>query len=254
MYIYEKNGGTVMKNRADEIRKKYGNISKNGSSKESNSSVTSSRDEPEKSHPLFNRHAMLMQIMFSIILFLIVGIAFKNNNDHTVQAQKFIKHVYQDEFQFAAAKDWYEDKFGKPLALFPKDKLQSEKKTEEVSEVFAVPANGKVYETFSTNGKGIVIETGKEEDVETAKSGYIVYAGKKEDHGYTVIIQHSDEQESWYGDLKEIDKSIKLYNYVESGTRLGKVTQSKDGKSGKFYFAIKKDKSFIDPSKVIDID
>ncbi len=242
-----------MKNRADEIRKKYGNISKNGSSKE-NGSVITAREEPEKSHPLFNRHAMLMQIMFSIILFLIVGIVFKNNGDHTAKAQNFIKHVYEDEFQFAAAKDWYEDKFGKPLALLPKDKLQKEQKIEEVSEVFAVPANGKVYETFSTNGKGIVIETGKEEDVETAKDGYVVYAGKKEGLGLTVIIQHSDEQESWYGDLKEIDKSIKLYNYVDSGTRLGKVSENDNGKSGKFYFAIKKGKSFIDPSKVIDID
>lgn len=242
-----------MKNRADEIRKKYGNISKNGSSKENGPGMIS-REEPEKSHPLFNRHAMLMQIMFSIILFLIVGIIFKNSGEHTAKAQNFIKHVYQDEFQFAAAKDWYEDKFGKPLALLPKDKLQKEQKTEEVSEVFAVPANGKVFETFSTNGKGIVIETGKEEDVETAKDGYVVFAGKKDDLGLTVIIQHSDEQESWYGNLKEIDKSIKLYNYVDSGTRLGKVSENEDGKSGKFYFAIKKDKSFIDPSKVIDID
>ena len=242
-----------MKNRADEIRKKYGNLSKTGSPKEK-SSVISTRDESEKSHPLFNRHAMLMQIMFSIILFLIVGIIFKNNGEQTAKAQNFIKHIYEDEFQFAAAKDWYEDKFGKPLALLPKDKIQKEQKTEEVSEVFAVPADGKVYETFSTNGKGIWIETGKEEDVETAKDGYIVYAGKKDDLGYTVIIQHSDEQESWYGDLKEIDKSIKLYNYVESGTRLGKVSENDDGKSGKFYFAIKKDKNFIDPSKVIDID
>lgn len=242
-----------MKNRADEIRKKYGNISKNGSSKENGPRMISS-EEPEKSHPLFNRHAMLMQIMFSIILFLIVGIIFKNTGEHTAKAQNFIKHVYQDEFQFAAAKDWYEDKFGKPLALLPKDKQQKEQKKEEVSEVFAVPANGKVFETFSTNGKGIVIETGKEEDVETAKDGYVVFAGKKDDLGLTVIIQHSDEQESWYGNLKEIDKSIKLYNYVDSGTRLGKVSENEDGKSGKFYFAIKKDKSFIDPSKVIDID
>jgi stage IV sporulation protein FA len=252
MYIYDKNGGTVMKNRADEIRKKYGNISKKGSFKEKVTPLA--RDESEKNHPLFNRHAILMQVMFSIILFLIVGIIFKNTGEQTAKAQNFIKHIYQDEFQFAAAKDWYEEQFGKPLALLPKDKVVK-KQPEEASEVFAVPADGKVYETFSTNGKGIWIETGnKEEFVETAKDGYIVFAGKKEDLGYTVIIQHSDEQESWYGDLKEIDKSIKLYNYVESGTRLGKVSENDGGKTGKFYFAIKKDKSFIDPSKVIDID
>jgi stage IV sporulation protein FA len=247
-----KNGGTVMKNRADEIRKKYGNLSKQGTSKEKNVSIN--RDDSEKNHPLFNRHALLMQVMFSIILFLIVGIIFKNNGEQTAKAQNFIKHVYEDEFHFAAAKDWYENQFGKPLALLPKDKLIKDE-PEQASEVYAVPADGKVYETFSSNGKGIWIETGsKEESVETAKDGYIVFAGKKEDLGYTVIIQHSDEQESWYGDLKEIDKSIKLYNYVESGTRLGKVSENDGGKTGKFYFAIKKDKSFIDPSKVIDID
>jgi stage IV sporulation protein FA len=252
MYIYEKNGGTVMRNRADEIRKKYGNLSKKGSKNEKGSVIT--RDETEKSHPLFNRHALLMQVMFSIIMFLIAGIIFKHSGEQTVKAQKFIKHIYEDEFEFAAAKDWYENKFGKPLALLPKDKIQNSQEIEEASEVYAMPADGKVYETFSTNGKGIWIETGKEESVETAKEGYIVYAGKKDELGYTVIIQHADEQESWYGDLKEIDKSIKLYNYVESGTKLGKVSENEGGKTGKFYFAIKKDKNFIDPSKVIDID
>ncbi|MBY6035319.1 M23 family metallopeptidase [Fictibacillus nanhaiensis] len=241
-----------MKNRADEIRKKYGDLSKKGSVNEKGPLIV--RDENEKNHPLFNRHALLMQIMFSIILFLIVGIIFKNHGEQTAKAQNFIKHIYEEEFHFAAAKDWYENQFGKPLALLPKDKLQNSPNSEKVSEVYAVPADGKVYETFTTNGKGIIIETGKNESVETAKEGYIVFAGKKEDLGFTVIIQHSDEQESWYGDLKEIDKSIKLYNYVDSGTRLGKVSENDGGKTGKFYFAIKKDKSFIDPSKVIDID
>jgi stage IV sporulation protein FA len=252
MYIYDENGGTVMKNRADEIRKKYGNLSSQPTLKEKHSIIN--RDITEKSHPLFNRHALLMQIMFSIILFLIVGIIFKNQSEHTAKAQSYIRHVYEDEFHFAAAKDWYEKQFGKPLALLPKDKLFKEKEKEEVSEVYAAPANGKVYETFKSNGKGIWVETGKDESVETAKEGYIVFAGKKEDLGYTVIIQHSDEQESWYGDLKEIDKSIKLYNYVDSGTPLGKVSDYENGKAGKFYFAIKKDKNFIDPSKVVPFD
>jgi stage IV sporulation protein FA len=252
MYIYDENGGTVMKNRADEIRKKYGNISTNPVVKEKSSLLN--REHTEKSHPLFNRHALLMQIMFSIILFLIVGIIFKNHGEQTAKAQNYIRHIYEDEFHFAAAKDWYEKQFGKPLALLPKDKLFKEKDTEKVSEVYAAPASGKVYETFSSNGKGIWIKTSKDKAVETAKDGYIIFAGKKEDLGYTVIIQHADEQESWYGDLKEIDKSIKLYNYVDSGTQLGKVSDYEGGKAGKFYFAIKKDKNFIDPSKVVPLD
>ncbi|MDR7073655.1 M23 family metallopeptidase [Fictibacillus barbaricus] len=241
-----------MKNRADEIRKKYGNLSKSPNGSEKNPLV--SRDQPEKSHPLFNRHALIMQVMFSIILFLIVGIIFKNNGEQTAKAQSYIRHVYEDEFHFAAAKDWYEKQFGKPLALLPKDKLLKGTDKEEVREVFASPANGKVYETFKANGKGIWVKTGKDEAVETAKDGYIIFAGKKEGLGYTVVIQHSDEQESWYGDLKEIDKSIKLYNYVDSGTLLGKVSDYEGGKAGKFYFALKKDKSFIDPSKVVPFD
>lgn len=241
-----------MKNRADEIRKKYGNLSKNGKGIEK--SHAPYQGQPEKTHPLFNRHALIMQVMFAIILFLVVGIIFKNHGEQTAKAQTFIKHIYEDEFHFAAAKEWYENQFGKPLALLPKDVEKKTAESEKASEVYAVPADGKVYETFSTNGKGIWIETGKSETVETAKDGYIVFAGKKDDLGLTVIIQHADEQESWYGDLKEIDKSIKLYNYVESGTKLGLVSENDDGKSGKFYFAIKKDKTFIDPSKVIPFD
>jgi stage IV sporulation protein FA len=241
-----------MKNRADEIRKKYGDLSKSGNGNEKKSLIY---NEPqEKPHPLFNRHALLMQVMFAIILFLIAGIIFKNNGEQTARAQAFIKQVYEEEFHFAAAKEWYEKQFGKPLVLLPKDPPQKIDGSKETSEVYAIPANGKVYETFSSNGKGIWIETGRTETVETAKDGYIVFAGRKDNLGYTVIIQHTDEQESWYGDLKEIDPSIKLYNYVESGTKLGMVSENEDGKSGKFYFAIKKDKAFIDPSKVIPFD
>ncbi len=66
-----------------------------------------------------------------------------------------------NDFKFAVVSKWYEDKFGKPLALLPfTEKQKTETKT-VVQKEFSVPASGKILENFEKNGQGIMIETGK---------------------------------------------------------------------------------------------
>ena len=76
-------------------------------------------------------------------------------------------------------------------------------------------------------------------------------AGVKEGLGKTVVVQHADKTETWYGNLDEID--VKLYEYVEKRQVVGTVSGStgEDKSKGKYYFAIKKDDKFIDPIQVI---
>jgi stage IV sporulation protein FA len=261
-----------MGNRADEIRKRIAKRKKtNGMTSQrgyTQSSYFLPSDEerygseryssfeggppPEGFHPLFKKETFIMKILGAGIMVLITAIMFKSPSPVFDEAKTVVDRTMETEFQFAAISSWYEDQFGKPLALLPgstKDIDSPEVNTEE----FARPASGKVVENFKTNGQGILLETGFGEDVAAMKGGLIIFAGKKDKLGNTVVIQHKDKSESWYGHLESID--VNQYEYVDKGSAVGKVSTSGESDvSGEFYFAIKMGDEFIDPIQVISFD
>ncbi|WLR60713.1 M23 family metallopeptidase [Guptibacillus hwajinpoensis] len=201
-----------------------------------------------KIHPLFNRQSFLMRSMVAACLFLAAGILFKAESDKLAPVQGYVSDMMVEEFQFATVKSWYEGKFGNPVALFP-----TAPETDSAGEApsYALPASGKVLEDFESTGKGIMVETVLSSDVEAIDAGVVTYAGEKEGIGQTVVIQHTDGSESWYGMLDSVDVSI--YDFVQTKDQLGSVSNSDDGKTGTFYFAIKKNEAFIDPLQVVPI-
>lgn len=266
-----------MKNRADEIKKRIEKRRQarnfnNSSKKQLNHSYLMQdgekygapphydfdQDAPNKQHPLIKKEWFIVQVMFSICLFLVVGIMFKNDGAEWDKAQAFVNRTFETEFKFASVSNWYEDQFGKPLALIP---VLNEENTPQIENndtpvttepVYAVPVAGRVMETFAANGEGIMVETGVGSQVESIDEGFIVFVGVKEGLGKTVEVQHPDGSSTFYGNLNTIN--VKLYDFVKSRTALGEVTPTEGGKSGLFYFAIKKNDSFIDPIQVIPFE
>ncbi|MGP4080554.1 peptidoglycan DD-metalloendopeptidase family protein [Pseudalkalibacillus sp. R45] len=241
-----------MKSRADEIRRKYHNhIKRNNPG--SNHSYPDYKDKRnEGGHPLFSSQGFLFRLMAAVCLFLIVGIVFKNPSENLNPVRNLVNNSFEQEFQFASIAGWYEEKFGKPLALFPTESKGSEvADTGKKMEDYALPANTKVLQSFKDNGQGILLETGNETDVSAIKEGFVIFVGEKDKLGKTVVVQHFDGSESWYGKLDKIDDGIKLYNYIDLGTTLGKVTMEEGSEAGMFYFAIKDNGGFVDPMKVL---
>jgi stage IV sporulation protein FA len=202
-------------------------------------------------HPLFKKEVFFFKILASVLLFLAVAILFRNHSATFAPARDFVTKSMDNDFKFAVVSKWYEDKFGKPLALLPFSKDDQADKTQAVQTEYAVPAMGKILENFQKNGQGIMIETQKGTAVQVIKDGFVRFAGVKEGLGKTVIVQHSDQSETWYGNLAEI--KVNLYEYIKNRTVVGTVSTSsdEDKTKGKFYFAIKKGDNFVDPSKVI---
>ena len=201
----------------------------------------------------------MLKVMLSVILFLVVAILFKHPSDQLADVRHFVIDSFEREFQFAVVSNWYEQQFGKPLALFPVNEQESNDERRNGATVnqqddYAVPASGhmRILESFESNGKGIMIETAPESVIESVKDGYVVFMGEREDIGKTVIIQHDDGSESWYGHLQEID--VALYDYIKSGDPVGKASNDDSGETGIFYFALKKEDTFIDPIQVISFD
>ncbi len=211
--------------------------------------------EPDRSntfHPLWNKEVFLMKILAAAILFFAMAIIFQSPSPKLEKAKLGIKEAMGKEFQFAVVADWYEDTFGKPLALFPTLPAGNETDNNEVPDHYASPVTGKVLEPFSDENQGILIETGTGAEVEAMSAGTVVFAGKREDLGNTVIIQHADYTESWYGKLDHI--SVKPREKVNVGKVVGTVSAGKENETGEFYFAIKQQDTFIDPIQVMKIE
>ncbi|WP_408007076.1 peptidoglycan DD-metalloendopeptidase family protein [Pseudalkalibacillus sp. A8] len=244
-----------MKSRADEIRKRYHNHIKSQKPGSDHSFPKYDKGPNNGEHPLFSSQGFLFRMMAAVCLFLIVGIVFKNPSDNLDPLRTFVHNSFEQEFQFASIAGWYEDKFGKPIALFPteskdKDVANTSKKMQD----YALPANTKVLQTFEDNGQGILLETGNQSHVSAIKEGFVIFVGEKDQLGKTVVVQHFDGSESWYGKLDRIDDGIKLYNYIDLGANLGKVTKEEGSEAGMFYFAIKDDGGFVDPLKVLSTE
>ena len=263
-----RNGGEIMRSRADEIRKNIARRKKSRDSQQTilNSSLLITEEEErhgfarlptyeagpgEGEHPLFRKEVFFMKLLTSAILVLVVAILFKNPASSYEPARAFVRSTMEKDFQFAVVSDWYEGKFGKPLALFPQQNQKGNEKKDD-GERFALPASGRILEDFEVNGQKITIETGKGAVVEAMNEGIVRYIGEQEGFGKTVIIQHSDKSETWYGNLQGI--SVTLYDFVDKGKKVGTVSNSSSETKGEFYFAIKKGDDFIDPIQVIQFE
>jgi stage IV sporulation protein FA len=214
-------------------------------------SISSESGDGSDWHPLFKKEVFFFKILASILLVLMIAILFRNHTATFDPARNIVLKSMENDFKFATVSKWYEDKFGKPLALLPfTDKSKGGTKT-VVQKEYDVPVSGKILENFEKNGQGIMIETGKGASVKAIKDGTVLFAGVKDGLGKTVIIQHPDKTEAWYGNLADIN--VNLYEKVEKAKIVGTVSDSTSDATtkGKYYFAIKKGDHFIDPIQVI---
>ena len=106
-------------------------------------------------------------------------------------------------------------------------------KTEEVKPVTKI-----IDEKSEKYLDGIKYNIGENEDVILKDSGIVTFIGKKDGYNNTIIVQQSNGYYAWYGNVKE---SIKLYDYVESGSKIGSASKE-------YYYVLLKDDKPIDIS------
>lgn len=201
-------------------------------------------------HPLWRKEVFMLKVLSSIALVLVVGVLFQSPSPAFDDARSIVKNAMGKEFQFAAVANWYEGQFGKPLVLFPDHSKDQNMQLAKESE-YALPVGAKISEDFSQDGRGVIIQTESAADVQAAADGVVIFSGKKEDIGQTVIIQHKDHSESWYGKMDQA--TVKPHEHVKGGQVIGTVS-NEEGNYGEYYFAIKKEDVFIDPIQVMNLD
>ncbi|WNF35908.1 M23 family metallopeptidase [Bacillaceae bacterium IKA-2] len=220
------------------------------------------RDEPEYYFPsskeigkpeekFIRKDILVLQLLAAVCLFLIVGILFKTDSPQLEGARQFVSTSFEEEFQFATVANWYESQFGRPLALLPTTtNLALEDFNKDIDLAYAVPATGRIAKNFAEDGKGVIVETVANKNVEVAKSGMVRFVAEEENLGKTVIVAHYDGGESWYAMLDHVE--VKLYDHIEAGSIIGTV--SLKGDNGFYYFALKEGETFINPIDVISFE
>lgn len=209
-----------------------------------------SETNQEVEQKLFRKDMFIMQVLLSICLFLVVGIMFKVQSPKFEAARSFVQSSFEQEFQFASIANWYENQFGKPLALLPAttDVALDNIDPSPSNYVYAMPAGGRVTQGFEHDSKGVIIETSNSE-IEAAKAGMVRFVSEEQTLGKTVIIAHYSGGESWYAMLDQVD--VEIYDHIEVGQKIGTATKNEGDDNGIFYFAIKEGETFINPIEVI---
>src|SRR5699024_6187188 len=166
-------------------------------------------------------------------------------SDHFQKPQQWAQHYLNEEFPFAKVNDWYQTTFGSPLALLPEDRV-----VDESGDGLSLPVMGNVTETFTHNGKGIMISPTERTAVSAFNRGVVIFAGNDRQTKRTVTIQHPDKSKTTYGFLSSID--VHLYQIVNTNQRIGSFYPTTENET--VYFSIEQNNSFIDPIQVIQVD
>jgi len=206
--------------------------------------------DEEIKHELFPiRNGFILRCLISIVLVIVVAVIHSLPNEEFKSARGWIGQAVDKDFQFAKVANWFSTNTGNLYSFLPFD---LNKPNDTVEQVTAIPVSGRLLESFKKNGKGIIVETVLDKNVEAIDAGVVIFVGEDLTHGKTVIVQQADGMDVWYGELQEI--YVTLYEHVQKGQALGQVTPSEDGSQGEYYLAIEQDKQFIDPTKVITLE
>ncbi|RWZ59944.1 M23 family metallopeptidase [Halobacillus fulvus] len=203
-----------------------------------------SRKMPQK--PSSSSSSLGTRVVISLLLFGVIAIGNRTEIGVLEQSEQWVSAQLQEDFPFAKATSWYEDRFGDPLQV-----LSSNPRVPNSDQGLALPVNGTVTTSFQSNGKGVVMTTDDGSEVRSVREGTVIFAGNDKETDKTVILQHEDGSKTMYGMLSSIE--VHLYDYIDAKTTVGSV-ESENGETAEFFFAIEKNQQYLDPVEVIKVD
>ena len=168
----------------------------------------------------------ILKTLIVAIITLILLIIMKNNLKFKTV---FYKYVYDTNISF--------NKFNNLYNKYFKDfNIKSLKETESVS-------SDKIdYNSKEKYNDGVKLSVSNNYSVGAQESGIIVFKGKKEKYGDTVIVQQINGIDLWYGNMENIN--VELYDYIEKGSLIGSVNK-------KLYLVYKKNGKVLDYNEQI---
>lgn len=212
--------------------------------------------EDEMTPPgVWTARLIVSKFIICALLFAVVWGLFQLEQPWAVKVQETVRQTMTSEFDFAALDAWYQEHFQGFPSFIPAMNRdggtppQTQSVDSAMLQTMHRPVVGRVAQPFNQSLPGVVLGTAQDADVVNIGTGRVIYVGRTEQTGLTVIIQHSGELRSVYGKLASTE--LEKDDWLEGGERVGVASPSEDLTSGEVYFSIKQGDTYLDPVEVM---
>jgi len=201
------------------------------------------------------RNDLLWKGTLSLLVFSLVWLLFRYDNELTRTGQAYVKHALTNEMNFEAAAAWYKEVFsGAPSFIPIFDQSPNEAIGADGSirlPVVAPLAEGVLVRTFAELLNGIELAGEPAAEVLAAEEGRVLLAESNETSS-SIVIQHANKRVTVYGNLEQVN--VEANDWVEAGDAIGRLSGKTSEEPNLLFFAVKQDGVYVDPLDVIPID
>lgn len=174
-----------------------------------------------------------------------------------LKAQDFITGALHQDMDFAAAQVWYEEHFaGAPsfIPSFGNEEQPAEKVT--APHELDPPLAGRIVQPYVSTLKGVEImpadDSGGNVAVKSVDTGRVLSVSKEPQGGIRIVVRHTGSLTAEYGHLS--GTKLAADDWVQSGDTVGWMQARDDSGVPLLFFAIMKDKTYIDPAEVVSFE
>lgn len=199
---------------------------------------------------------LIRRTVASVLVFGAVWGIFLAREPWAVKAQAFITDALSNDMDFAAAQVWYETHFnGAPsfIPIFGEDEVPAEKVS--TAHTLSAPLAGSILRSFADTLYGVEImpesDSSGNVTVKSVDTGRVLSVSKEAQGGIRIVIRHTGSLTAEYGHLS--GTRLSADDWVESGDTVGWMQETESG-APLLFFAVMKDKTYIDPAEVVSFD
>ncbi|AIQ20080.1 MULTISPECIES: M23 family metallopeptidase [unclassified Paenibacillus] len=193
----------------------------------------------------------------SLLVFGAVWGIFFLHQPWALKAQDFVSDALNKDMDFAAAQVWYEEHFdGAPsfIPIFGDEEQPAQKVT--AAHALSAPLEGSIVRPFAATLKGVEIMPAEDSKgsitVKSVDTGRVLSVNNEAQGGIRVTVRHTGSVTAEYGHLS--GTKLAVDDWIQSGDTVGWMQETKDAETGLLFFAIMKDKTYIDPAEVVSFD
>ncbi|MGN7763221.1 peptidoglycan DD-metalloendopeptidase family protein [Paenibacillus sp. 22594] len=193
----------------------------------------------------------------SLVVFGAVWGIFNVQQPWALKAQAFIADALTRDMDFSAAAVWYEEHFSGAPAFIPifGDKNPPAEKVTAAHDLNA-PLEGSIVRPFAATLKGVeimpAVDSNSTLTVKSVDTGRVLSVAKEAEGGIRITVRHTGDVTAEYGHLS--GTKLAADDWVQSGDTIGWLQEQENASVPLLFFAIMKDKTYIDPAEVVSFD
>lgn len=204
-----------------------------------------------------SKNQIWKRLLASVAVFGLVWGLFQVNAPWTVKGKQFVTKALTEDMDMQKAAAWYRQAFSGAPSFLPAFGSHKKEEATKVSapalRAFTTPVHGAVITPYSEKFQGVVLETPAGANVKVLDSGRIIFAGNREESGYTIVVQHTDGYRSTYGYLQPAKWEVSDWLTAQSVVGTVENSPAKSNK-GRLFLSIMKEQRYLDPAEVVSFD